>query len=182
MFGRFGMGHYDFFNDYTYIQEWNPITKQYDTYTVEKGELVVSMAADGSITAHADVICENAICYRITMYSEYERRHLDYDTEDGNVERVYRAEDDIKIEDLTQSEGFIIFQATAQDQSDMMVLYFFANEADDETTIPAGVYPINHSLMAGSVLASTGANEDNTVSASIYATLTESEAACTAVA
>ena len=173
LFGRFGKGRYDFFNDYTYIQEWNPIAKRYDTYTVEKGELVVSMAADGSITAHADVICENAICYRITMYSEYERPHLDYDTEDGNVERVYGAEDDIKIEDLTQSEGFIIFQATAQDQSDMMVLYFFANEADDETTIPAGVYPINHSLMAGSVLASTGANEDNTVSPSIYATLTD---------
>ena len=173
LFGGFGKGRYDFFNDYTYIQEWNPITKQYDTYTIEKGELVVSMAADGSITAQADVICENAICYRITMYSEYERPHLDYDTEEGNVERVYGPQDNIKIEDLTQSEGFIIFQATAQDQSDMMVLYLFANEADDETTIPAGVYPINHSLMAGSVLASTGANEDNTVSPSIYATLTD---------
>ncbi|MBQ5387556.1 MAG: hypothetical protein IIU55_00550 [Paludibacteraceae bacterium] len=173
LFGRFGKGRYDFFNDYTYIQEWNPKTNQYETYTVEKGEMVVSMAADGQITAQAEVICEDGKYYRITMYSQYERPHLDYDTEDGGVERVYGVEDNIKIEDLTQSKGFIIFQATAQDQSDMMVLYFFANEADDETTIPAGVYPINHSLMAGSVLASTGANEDNTVSPSIYATLTD---------
>lgn len=173
VFGRFGEAPYDFFNDYTYIQEWNPQTRQYDTYTVEKGELVVSMAEDGSITAKAEVICEDAKCYRITMYSQYERPHLDYDTEEGNVERVYGVEDDIKIDDQTQSEGLIVMQATAQDQSDMMVLYFFANEADEAVTIPAGVYPINRSLMAGSVLASTGANEDNTVSPSIYATLTD---------
>ena len=173
VFGRFGEAPYDFFNDYTYIQEWNPQTRQYDTYTVEKGELVVSMAEDGSITAKAEVICEDAKCYRITIYSQYERPHLDYDTEEGNVERAYGVEDEIKIDDLTQSEGLIVMQATAQDQSDMMVLYFFANEADKQVTIPAGVYPINRSLMAGSVLASTGANEDNTVSPSIYATLTD---------
>lgn len=173
VFGRFGEAPYDFFNDYTYIQEWNPQTRQYDTYTVEKGELMVSMAEDGSITAKAEVICEDAKCYRITMYSQYERPHLDYDTEEGNVERAYGVEDEIKIDDLTLSEGLIVMQATAQDQSDMMVLYFFANEADKAVTIPAGVYPINRSLMAGSVLASTGANEDNTVSPSIYATLTD---------
>ena len=131
------------------------------------------MAEDGSITAKAEVICEDAKCYRITMYSQYERPHLDYDTEEGNVERAYGVEDEIKIDDLTLSEGLIVMQATAQDQSDMMVLYFFANEADKAVTIPAGVYPINRSLMAGSVLASTGANEDNTVSPSIYATLTD---------
>ena len=173
MFGRFGEGRYDFFNDYTYIQEWNPVANQYETYTVEKGELVVSMAADGAITAQADVICENAKCYRITMHSTYERPHLDYDAEDGKVERLYGAEDEIEIDDLTQSEGLIVLQATAQDQSDMMVLYIFANEADKDVIIPEGVYPINRSLAAGSVLASTGANEDNTVSPSIYATLTD---------
>lgn len=173
VFGRFGEAPYDFFNDYTYIEEWNPQTRQYDTYTVEKGQLEVSMAEDGSITAKAEVICEDAKCYRITMYSQYERPHLDYDTEEGNVECAYGVEDEIKIDDLTLSEGLIVMQATAQDQSDMMVLYFFANEADKQVTIPAGVYPINRSLMAGSVLASTGANEDNTVSPSIYATLTD---------
>ena len=173
VFGRFGEAPYDFFNDYTYIQEWNPQTRQYDTYTVEKGQLEVSMAEDGNITAKAEVICEDAKCYRITIYSQYERPHLDYDTEEGNVERAYGVEDEIRIDDLTLSEGLIVMQATAQEQSDMMVLYFFANEADKAVTIPAGVYPINRSLMAGSVLASTGANEDNTVSPSIYATLTD---------
>jgi hypothetical protein len=171
MFGRFGEGRYDFFNDYTYVQEWNPKTREYDTYTIEKGELVVTLSPDGVITACAEVIGEDAKLYRITMYSKYERPHLDFDSEDGAVERLYGAEDDIVIEDHTQDKGYILFQATAQDQSDMMVLYFFADKVDSEVTIPQGVYPINHSLMLGTVLSSTGANEDNTVSPSLYSTL-----------
>lgn len=173
MFGRFGEGHYDFFNDYTYIQEWNPKTREYDTYTIEKGELVVTLSAEGVITARAEVVGEDAKLYRITMYSKYERPHLDFDSEDGAVERVYGAEDDVVIEDHTQRDGYIIFQATAHDQSDMLVLYFFANQVDSEVIVPQGVYPINHSLVAGTVLSSTGANEDNTVSPSLYASLTD---------
>lgn len=171
MFGRFGEGQYDFFNDYTYIQEWNAQTREYDTYTVEKGELAVSISPDGVITARAEVIAEDNKLYRITMYSQYKRPHLDYDSQEGNIERVYGAEDDIVIEDHTQSDGYIVFQATAQDLSDMMVLYIFANNIDREITIPAGEYPINHSLQTGTVLASTGANEDNTVAPSLYASL-----------
>ena len=171
MFGRFGEGRYDFFNDYTYVQEWNLKTREYDTYTIEKGELVVTLSPDGVITACAEVIGEDAKLYRITMYSKYERPHLDFDSEDGAAERLYGAEDDIVIEDHTQDKGYILFQATAQDQSDMMVLYFFADKVDSEVTIPQGVYPINHSLMLGTVLSSTGANEDNTVSPSLYSTL-----------
>ena len=171
MFGRFGEGHYDFFNDYTYIQEWNPKTREYDTYTIEKGELIVTLSAEGVITARAEVVGEDAKLYRITMYSKYERPHLDFDSEDGAVERVYGAEDDVVIEDHTQRDGYIIFQVTAHDQSDMMVLYFFANQVDSEVTIPQGLYPINHSLHTGTVLASTGANEDNTVAPSLYASL-----------
>mgnify|MGYP003454945103 FL=1 len=173
MFGQFGEGHYDFFNDYTYIQEWNPKTREYDTYTIEKGELVVTLSAEGVITARAEVVGEDAKLYRITMYSKYERPHLDFDSEDGAVERVYGAEDDVVIEDHTQRDGYIIFQATAHDQSDMMVLYFFANQVDSDVTIPQRVYPINHSLVAGTVLSSSGANEDNTVSPSLYASLTD---------
>jgi hypothetical protein len=173
LFGRFGEGRYDFFNDYTYIQEWNPHTRAYDTYTIEKGELVVTLSSDGLITALAEVICEDAKLYRITMYSKYERPHLDFDSEQRAVERVYTKEDDIMIENHTQNNGYIVFQATAQDQSDMIVLYIFADEIDSDITIPAGVYPINHSLLPGTVLASTGANEDNTVSPSLYATLTD---------
>ena len=173
MFGRFGEGRYDFFNDYTYIQEWNPKTREYDTYTIEKGELVVTLSPDGVITARAEVVGEDAKLYRITLYSKYERPHLDFDSEDGAVERVYGAQDDIVIEDHTQRGGYIVFQATAHDQSDMMVLYFFVNQVDGDLTIPQGVYPINHSLMPGTVLSSTGANEDNTVSPSLYASLTD---------
>ena len=173
MFGRFGEGRYDFFNDYTYIQEWNAQTREYDTYTLEKGELVVALSDDGVITARAEVIGEDAKLYRITMYSKYERSHLEFDSPEGAIDRVYGAEDDVVITDHTQSGGYIVFDATAQDLSDMVALYIFANEVDKEMIVPAGVYPINQSLKAGTVLASTGANDDNTVSPSIFATLTD---------
>jgi hypothetical protein len=45
----------------------------------------------------------------------------------------------------------------------------FAESADSEIVIPEGLYPINSSLTPGSVLASTGVNEDNSVSPSLYA-------------
>lgn len=173
MFGRFGEGRYDFFNDYTYIQEWNAGTQEYDTYTIEKGELVVALSEDSVITARAEVIGEDAKLYRITMYSKYERSHLEFDSPEGAIDRVYGAEDDVVITYHTQSGGYIVFDATAKDNSDMVVLYVFADEVDSEITIPVGVYPINHSLKVGTVLASTGANEDNSVSPSVFATMTD---------
>ena len=173
MFGRYGEGRYDFFNDYTYIQEWNKQTREYDTYTVEKGELKVSLSADGVITAKAEVICENAKLYIITMYSKYERPHLDYDAETGSVDRVYGVQDEVLVEDHSKNGGYVLFQVVADDDSDMMVLYFFVETIDDEIVIPEGRYSINSSLAAGTVLASEGANDDNTVSPSLYATLSD---------
>jgi hypothetical protein len=171
LFGQFGSGRYDFFNDYTYIGEWNSITKAYDYYTVEKGQLVVQQAADGSITAQASVICENAKLYSITIHSQFERPHLQYDTQQGAVERIYTSKDKVSILDYTQEEGLIVFEATAADQSDMLVLYFFSDTLDADIPIPAATYPINSSLASGSILASTGVNDDNTVAPSIYTTV-----------
>ena len=173
MFGRYGEGQYDFFNDYTYIQEWNAQTREYDTYTVEKGELMVSVSADGIIVAQAEVICENAKMYVITMYSKYERPHLDYDAVDGAVERTYGVQDEVLVEDYSKNGGYVLFQVVADDESDMMVLYFFVETVDDEIVIPEGEYLINSSLSVGTVLASEGANDDNTVSPSLYATLSD---------
>ena len=159
--------------DYVLDHFENPLIPNYTEREQIADDLVVTLSLDGVITACAEVIGEDAKLYRITMYSKYERPHLDFDSEDGAVERFYGAEDDIVIEDHTQDKGYIIFQTTAQDQSDMMVLYFFADKVDSEVTIPQGVYPINHLLMLGTVLSSTGANEDNTVSPSLYSTLTD---------
>ena len=171
MFGNFGTGKYDFFNDYTYISEWNSLTNEYDIYTIEKGDLVVSMTIDGTIYAQATVICENAKLYNISITSKYTRPHLPADAEEGEVERIYTTEDRISITDYTQTNGLIVFEAESAKHNDMVVLYFFANKYDHEIGIPEGIYSINNSLQAGSVLASTGINlDDNSVSPSLYYT------------
>lgn len=171
MFGKFGTGEYDFFNDYTYISEWNNLTNQYDIYTIEKGDLVVSMTIDGSIYAEATVICENAKLYHISFTSKLARPHLPADAEEGEVDRIYTADDHITISDYTQTNGLIIFEAESTTHNDAVALYIFANHFDAEIGIPEGTYPINSSLQAGSVLASTGINpDDNSVSPSLYYT------------
>ncbi len=169
LFGRFGEGRYDFFNDYTFVQEWNTATRQYETYTVEKGQLTVAMAEDGTITADASIICENGKSYELTIYSALNRPRLEYDVDYGEVDKIYTTDDQITIMDKTEEQGYIVFQAVSADQSDLLVLYMFAESADSEIVIPEGVYPINSSLTPGSVLASTGVNEDNSVSPSLYA-------------
>jgi hypothetical protein len=131
-FGRFGEGQYDFFNDYTYIAEWNEDSREYVIHTVEKGELSVQMAADGSIAATACVVCDNAKCYRITMTSQFERKHLEYDAEWDAVSVVYTAEDPLQITDRTAEDNLIVLQINAQDDSDMLVLYIFADHADSD--------------------------------------------------
>ena len=171
MFGKFGTGKYDFFNDYTYISEWNNLTNQYDIYTIEKGDLVVSMTIDGSIYAEATVICENAKLYHISFTSKLARPHLPADAEEGEVERTYTTDDYITITDYTQTNGLITFEAESTTHNDAVALYIFANHFDAEIGIPEGTYPINSSLQAGSVLASTGINpDDNSVSPSLYYT------------
>jgi hypothetical protein len=170
MFGKFGTGKYDFFNDYTYISEWNSSTKEYDIYTVEKGELVVTMDGNGKIEAQASVICENAKLYQIHITSQYANPHLLGDAEEGEVERTYVPEQ-VKIVDQTKTDGIIIFEAISDENNDMVVLYFFSNIFDPEIGIPVGLYPINGSLQAGSVLASTGIDEENNaVTPSLYST------------
>lgn len=171
MFGKFGEGQYDFFNDYTYISEWNTATREYEIYTVEKGELVVSMDSDGKIEAQANVICENAKLYQINISSEYSAPSLLGDAIEGDVERTYSSQDHIQITDYTKTNGLIIFEAESEVESDMMVLYFFSNTYDNQIGIPEGEYPINSSLLPGTVLASTGIDEEhNAVTPSLYST------------
>ena len=171
LFGLFGQGKYDFFNDYTYVAEWNASTNTYDAYTVEKGELIVSLSSDGIIEAQASVICENAKQYNITFQTEFQRPHLQYDTQVGNIERIYCAQDEMSLYDYTQEDGLLIFEVTAANQSDMLILYFFVDSLDQTGHIPVANYTINSSLSSGTVLASTGVNEDNTVSPSLYTTM-----------
>ena len=169
MFGKFGAadGRYDFNAGETFIYSEN----DWQNYPIEKGTLVVDLAPDGTLTAEAELIARNAVCYRIKMTSEY-NTHLDFDEPDMDVDRTYTIEDQVFIEDQIDPNGYIYLSITAADMSDMCAFFFFVEEADDDIVIPVGTYPINLTEEYGTVQANPGV-QGNGVFPSFYAQMLE---------
>ena len=169
MFGKFGAadGRYDFNAGETFIYSEN----DWQNYPIEKGTLVVDLAPDGTLTAEAELIARNAVCYRIKMTSEY-NTHLDFDEPDMDVDRTYTIEDQVIIEDQIDPNGYIYLSITAADMSDMCAFFFFVEEADDDIVIPVGTYPINLTEEYGTVQANPGV-QGNGVFPSFYAQMLE---------
>ena len=169
MFGKFGAadGRYDFNAGETFIYSEN----DWQNYPIEKGTLVVDLAPDGTLTAEAELIARNAVCYRIKMTSEY-NTHLDFDEPDMDVDRIYTTEDQVIIENQIDPNGYIYLSITAADMSDMCAFFFFVEEADDDIVIPVGTYPINLTEEYGTVQANPGV-QGNGVFPSFYAQMLE---------
>ena len=169
LFGKFGAegGRYDFFNGNTFIY----VESEWQNYTIEKGELVVEHAADGTITAEAKFIARNGVYYHVKMTSEY-NVHLDFDEPEEIIERTYTTEDNVTIDDQTEKNGYIYLALTAADGSDMAAFFFFVEETDEDIIVPAGVYPIDSSEEYGTVYANPGVQGDG-VWPSFYARMME---------
>lgn len=167
LFGKFGAedGRYDFFNGNTFIY----IESEWQNYTIEKGQLDVKHAADGTITAEAKFIARNGVYYHVKMTSFY-NNHLDYDEPEEMIDRVYTTDDNVTIEDQTENNGYIYLALTAADGSDMAAFFFFAEETDEDIVVPVGVYPIDSSEEYGTVYANPGVQGDG-VWPSYYARL-----------
>ena len=172
VFGRFGEGQYDFYATQTYVAKYLGVDEwgdpEYDVYSVEKGTMTVTMDAAGNIKATVSVICSNAVQYEISMTSTFDKPRMQYDAEYG-VEKAYTAADVVTSE-FDAEYGMGIWQVEAADGSDLCALYFFAEEADADIVIPAGVYPIDDSMDYGTVYASTGYDSNYGASPSLYAT------------
>ena len=168
-FGKFGAadGRYDFNAGETFIYS----EADWQNYPIEKGTLVVDLAPDGTLTAEAELIARNAVCYRIKMTSEY-NTHLDFDEPDMDVDRTYTIEDQVFIENQIDPNGYIYLSITAADMSDMCAFFFFVEEADDDIVIPVGTYPINLTEEYGTVQANPGV-QGNGVFPSFYAQMLE---------
>ena len=169
MFGKFGAegGRYDFFSGNTFIY----VESEWQNYTIEKGELVVEHAPDGTITAEAKFIARNAVYYHVKMTSEY-NVHLDFDEPEQIVDCIYTVEDNVTIDDQTEKNGYIYLALTAADGSNMAAFFFFVEEADEENIIPEGIYPIDSSEEYGTVYANPGVQGDG-VWPSFYAEMLE---------
>lgn len=169
-FGKFGAadGRYDFFGGNTFIYSEDDMAN----YPIEKGTLTVTIAEDGStINAVAEVIARNAICYRIKMTSEY-NEHLDFDEPEIEIDVVYTTQDNVTIDDQSETNGYIYLALTAADGSNMAAFFFYVEQADDETIVPVGTYPIDYSEDYGTVQANPGVMGDG-VWPSFYAEMLE---------
>ncbi len=173
LFGQFGMGRHEIDANTTFYAVWNEEKLDYDRYFVQKGEVNVDVAEDGTISLTASLICDNAVQYDVTMTAKYERPRLDYDAEDTPVDRTYTAADEVQVLDMTADYGLIFTQLNSVSQMDMVQLYFVAMEADADIVVPEGTYEINNSWEYGSVIASTGVDWEGKVQPSYYGKMDE---------
>ena len=166
LFGQFGWGRHEIDANTTFYAVWNEEMFDYDRYFVQKGTVTVEVAEDGTISLTGSLICDNAVQYDITMTSKYERPRLDYDAEDTPVDRTYGAADMSQLLDWTADYGLIFLELKSA--TDMVQMYFVAEEGDADIVIPEGTYEINNSWEYGSVVASTGVDWEGMVQPSYY--------------
>ena len=169
MFGKFGEGQYDFDASNSYIGKYNESTESYDLYYIQKGQFTVTLDENDNIALTASVIAEDAIQYDVTLTSKYEEPHLEFDAEEGPVNRVYGADAEVTINDYSLDHGLISVQIIDPMVGDITSLYFVYMESDAETIIPEGTHEINSTWFDGTVLASTGMEWDGSVMPSYYA-------------
>jgi hypothetical protein len=169
MFGKFGEGQYDFDASNSYVGKYNATTESYDLYYIQKGQFTVTLDEEDNVTLTASVVCEDAIQYDVTLTSKYEEPHIEFDAEEGPVERVYGADAEVIINDHSADYGLISVQIIDPVEGDITALYFCYMESDPETIIPEGTHEINDTWFDGTVLASTGMEWDGSVVPSYYA-------------
>ena len=169
LFGKFGDGRYDFDASNSYIGKYNAATESYDLYYIQKGQFTVTLDEEDNVTLTASVVCEDAIQYDVTLTSKYEEPHIEFDAEEGPVERVYGANAEVIINDYSADYGLISVQIIDSVVGDITFLYFVYMESDAETIIPEGTHEINSTWFDGTVLASTGMDWDGSVIPSYYA-------------
>ena len=173
LFGKFGEGQYDFDASNSYIGKYNEALESYDLYYIQKGQFTVTLDEEDNIALTASVIAEDAIQYDVTLTSKYEEPHIEFDSEENPVERVYGADTEVTINDRIEEYGLVYLQLTDNVQGDVTAVYFVVSEADAETILPVGTYEINSTWMDGTVTASTGMEWDGTVIPSYYAGYTD---------
>ena len=146
-------------------------------YFLESGNVVVE-AVNGNLKISINAANSNdvpmTIVYEVGGKSEKVevKGPLKYDaTEaDGALDVTYGADATVQ---LTNGNGYSILTVASPDATNEVDLAIFYDAADPETVIPAGTYTIDDSYTSGTVLASTGVNNQGQVSLSFYANLDE---------
>lgn len=155
-FGLFGEGQYEFDGANTYFGVYNAEFETYDLVYAEKGEVVVTVDEEKNITLKGHVICEDAVQYNVTMKSKIQRPHLDFDSQDTPVDRIFTAQDEVTILDMIEEREIIYFSVQSKEYWDGFDFSMIVEEADPDIVLPVGEYEINDSGDYNTVLAGQG--------------------------
>ena len=163
--------HNDFYSYNTFVAIFNEETEEYDEYYLQKGDIKVTIDEERIITAVATFICDDAKQYNLTFKTPYQRAHLPYDTEEGEVNYTYEADSYVTVQDWIEGYGLIYLELVPADFANVSAFYFAATEMDPDIAIPAGVYPINYTFEPGTVIESKGIAMDGYPLESYFCTL-----------
>jgi hypothetical protein len=155
-FGLFGEGQYEFDAANTYYGIYNADFDTYDLVYAEKGEVIVTVDEEKNITLKGHVICEDAVQYNVTMKSKIQRPHLDFDSQDTPVDRIFTAQDEVTTLDMIEEMGMIYFSVQSKEYWDVFDFSLIVEEADPDIVLPVGEYEINDSGDYNTVLAGQG--------------------------
>lgn len=136
-----------------------------------KGSVEVTMEEqDGyfNVTAVADVVCEDSVCYLLTVKSVYEP-YYEHDSQEA-AEKIFTASDRISIQYSPQGL-FAYVDLISSDVSEYATFMFFVDEFDEDIIIPEGTYKINGLGQPGTVM--EGFMSNGAIYPSFYSHITE---------
>ena len=157
LFGGFSGKGYDFLHfiggQYTtYVAKWNAEKKDYDIISIEKGETVVNMDDDQNVSLEGWFVGADGVEYKVTLSTRVDKPRIIDDATEGAVERRFVNEDELVVEKLAEDE----VRLEIMTDRDLLAMWFYVEQIDNEIIIPEGVYPIDYSDDYGSVLAADG--------------------------
>ena len=157
LFGGFSGKNYDFLHfiggQYTtYIAKWNADKKDYEIISIEKGETVVKMDNAQNIRLEGHFVGADGVEYKVTLSSKVDKPRIIDDATEGAVERKFFNKDELVVEKLTEDE----VRLEIMTDRDLLAMWFYVEQIDDEIIIPEGEYSIDNSEDYWSVIAADG--------------------------
>ena len=157
LFGGFSGKGYDFLHfiggQYTtYVAKWNAEKKDYDIISIEKGKTVVNMDDDQNVSLQGRFIGADGVEYKVTLTAKVDKPRIIDDATEGTVERRFVNEDELVVEKLAEDE----VRLEIMTDRDLLAMWFYVEQIDDEIIIPEGEYSIDDSEDYWSVVAADG--------------------------
>lgn len=158
--------------DYYYTEVGLIVDGDTTGVAVAAAKATATKVSDDLVHIDAELLCENEVLYLVSTDVTMSKLGLQYDMTEGKVNREYNLNDELTFNtDYVADYGELYVDVIAGDMSDLMSLLFFVNDTVEGLVLPEGTYPISDTYAEGTVLASTGYDEDYGAMPSNYCTL-----------